>query len=174
MKTEDRFPELGSRMLVIYDERCGLCNRSVRWFRCYDAHDRLRFIQSESLRVVDLLGRTGLTSPDLSDGPTTILAVRNPATFGTHLQSLCSCGFRMGQVLRQRPESRRNAHGLVRRNLTDLGIQSFGRLVLCSVELLGLLVEGQCVGQTIAHARVSALSSEPSADSGAGPSCGAV
>jgi len=75
---EDRFPELGSRLLVLYDGRCGLCNRSVRWFLRHDARDRLRFIPSESPRVAALLARHGFTSPDLSNGPATILAVRNP------------------------------------------------------------------------------------------------
>ena len=75
---EDRFPELGSRLLVLYDGRCGLCNRSVRWFLRHDARDRLRFIPSESPRVAALLARHGFTSPDLPNGPATILAVRNP------------------------------------------------------------------------------------------------
>lgn len=75
---EDRFPELGSRLLVIYDGRCGLCNRSIRWFLHHDTRDRMHFIPSESPRVSALLARAGFASPDLPDGPTTILVVRNP------------------------------------------------------------------------------------------------
>ena len=74
---QDLLPELGSRLLVIYDGRCGLCNRSVRWFLRRDTRDRMRFIPSESPRVADLLTRSGFASPDLPDGPATILVVHN-------------------------------------------------------------------------------------------------
>ena len=73
---QDLLPELGSRLLVIYDGRCGLCNRSVRWFLRRDTRDCMRFIPSESPRVAALLARSGFASPALPDGPTTILVVR--------------------------------------------------------------------------------------------------
>ncbi len=73
---------LGSRLLVIYDGHCGLCNRTVRWLLARDRHDRLRFAPSLSPQVAPLLARHGFT-PDASpndpssSGPGTILVVRN-------------------------------------------------------------------------------------------------
>ena len=49
--------EIGDRLLVIFDGRCGLCNRSVRWFLARDREDRLRFAPSESPQVAALLRR---------------------------------------------------------------------------------------------------------------------
>ena len=51
---------LGDRLLFIFDGRCGLCNRSVRWFLIRDRLDRLRFVPSESPEVAGLLARHGL------------------------------------------------------------------------------------------------------------------
>jgi predicted DCC family thiol-disulfide oxidoreductase YuxK len=49
--------EIGDRLLVIFDGRCGLCNRSVRWFLARDLEDKLRFASSESPQVAALLKR---------------------------------------------------------------------------------------------------------------------
>ena len=74
------FADLGARLLVIYDGRCGFCNRSVRWFLRRDRHDRLRFIPSESPRVADLLARHSLAAFDSPASPDTMVVVRNPGT----------------------------------------------------------------------------------------------
>ena len=76
---------LGSRLLVIYDGHCGLCNRTVRWLLARDRHDRLRFAPSLSPQVAPLLARHGFTqdaSPNgpSSSGPGTILVVRAAGT----------------------------------------------------------------------------------------------
>jgi predicted DCC family thiol-disulfide oxidoreductase YuxK len=74
------FADLGVRLLVIYDGRCGFCNRSVRWFLRRDRHDRLRFIPSESPRVADLLVRHSLPAFDSPASSDTMVVVRNPGT----------------------------------------------------------------------------------------------
>jgi predicted DCC family thiol-disulfide oxidoreductase YuxK len=73
-------PQIGDRLLVIFDGHCGFCNCSVRWFLQRDRLDRLRFIPSESPKVAELLARhkivetgQGLGSSQL--GPSTILVV---------------------------------------------------------------------------------------------------
>ncbi len=71
---------LGSRLLVIYDGHCGLCNHTVQWLLARDRHDRLRFAPSLSPQVAPLLAHHGFT-PDASpngpssSGPGTILVV---------------------------------------------------------------------------------------------------
>ena len=67
--------ELGGRLLVIFDGRCGFCNRSVRWFLRRDRRDRLRFVASDSPKVAELLARHGGSDHVLSS--MTILVVRD-------------------------------------------------------------------------------------------------
>jgi predicted DCC family thiol-disulfide oxidoreductase YuxK len=69
---------IGGRLLVIYDGHCGLCNRSVRWFLRHDQRDRMRFADSESPKVGELLERHGLSRAASAMGPNTILVVREP------------------------------------------------------------------------------------------------
>ena len=71
------FPELSGRLLVVYDGHCGLCNKSVRWSLRRDTLDHLRFIPSESPRVVALLARHGFPSLDSPSDPDTLLAIRD-------------------------------------------------------------------------------------------------
>lgn len=129
---EDRFPELGSRLLVIYDGRCGLCNRSVRWFLRRDAHDRLRFIPSESPRVAPLLARHGFTSPDLPDGPNSILAVRNPGQSpGQSTEQVLVRSAAILAMLRELPGPWPAIAAILRvipRPLRDLGYRSIARI----------------------------------------------
>jgi len=66
---------LDGRMLVIFDGRCGLCNRAVRWFLVRDRRDRLRFAASEGALVAGILERHGVTA--WGTGPDTILVVRD-------------------------------------------------------------------------------------------------
>ena len=66
---------LGGRLLVIFDGRCGLCNRSVRWFLRRDARDRMRFVASESPLVAALLARNEMGADRF--GPSSIVVVRN-------------------------------------------------------------------------------------------------
>jgi len=69
--------EIGDRMLVVFDGRCGFCNRAVRWFLRRDRRDRLRFAASESAKVAELLARHGMGTADSGSGPGTILVVED-------------------------------------------------------------------------------------------------
>ena len=69
--------EIGSRLLVVFDGRCGFCNRAVRWFLRRDRGDRLRFVASESEKVVELLRRHGIGTADSGSGPGSILMVED-------------------------------------------------------------------------------------------------
>ena len=69
------YPRLGTRLLVVFDGHCGLCNRSVRWFLRRDRRDRLRFVASESPQAATLLARQGLGAADLGLRPETLLVV---------------------------------------------------------------------------------------------------
>jgi len=69
----DNLYEIGDRLLVIFDGRCGLCNRSVRWLVRRDREDRLRFVAAESEKIAGLLERHGIGAAELG----TILVVRD-------------------------------------------------------------------------------------------------
>jgi predicted DCC family thiol-disulfide oxidoreductase YuxK len=71
-------PDIGDRLLVIFDGRCGFCNQSVRWFLRRDRNDRLRFAPSESPKVAELLARHGIGTPEAALGPNTIVIARDP------------------------------------------------------------------------------------------------
>jgi predicted DCC family thiol-disulfide oxidoreductase YuxK len=74
---------IGDRVLVVFDGKCGLCNRSVRWFLRRDRRDRLRFVAFESPLVAGLLARHGISAAGqglasgLTPGPSSILVVRD-------------------------------------------------------------------------------------------------
>jgi len=75
--------EVGDRLLVIFDGRCGYCNRAVRWFLKRDRRDRLRFVASESPKVAGFLAVRGISETDQGLGSgsiaaSTILVVRDP------------------------------------------------------------------------------------------------
>jgi predicted DCC family thiol-disulfide oxidoreductase YuxK len=73
----DELLEIGGRLLVVFDGRCGFCNRTVRWLLRRDGRDRLRFVASESERVVGMLARHGVDVASDADGPGPILVVRD-------------------------------------------------------------------------------------------------
>jgi predicted DCC family thiol-disulfide oxidoreductase YuxK len=68
---------LGDRLLFIFDGRCGLCNRSVRWFLTRDRQDRLRFVPSESPKVAAVLARHGLDATAATGISGSILVLRD-------------------------------------------------------------------------------------------------
>jgi predicted DCC family thiol-disulfide oxidoreductase YuxK len=73
--------ELGGRLLVVFDGRCGFCNGWVRWLLLRDRCDRLRFAASSSPAVAPLLARY----PELLEPggmPGTVLVFRNPLEAG--------------------------------------------------------------------------------------------
>ena len=67
------FKDIGDRLLVIFDGRCGFCHRSVRWFLTRDRNDRMRFIPSDAPAAAGLLARHGLTSSAAGGNVGTIL-----------------------------------------------------------------------------------------------------
>jgi predicted DCC family thiol-disulfide oxidoreductase YuxK len=69
--------DLGARLLVIFDGRCGLCNWSVRWFLERDQRDRFRFAPSDSPQVTELLRRHGIGRGELNLAPSSVLVVLN-------------------------------------------------------------------------------------------------
>ena len=76
------FDSIGDRLLVVFDGRCGLCNRSIRWFLVRDRGDRLRFAGYESPKVDALLVRHGFDASRVALDPSTVLvavAVGSPA-----------------------------------------------------------------------------------------------
>lgn len=62
----------GTRLLVVFDGRCGFCNGSVRWLARRDRLDRLRFAPSEDPHVSALL-TAAHSSPVLNS----LIVVRN-------------------------------------------------------------------------------------------------
>jgi predicted DCC family thiol-disulfide oxidoreductase YuxK len=73
---------IGGRLLVIFDGRCGLCNRTVRWLLRHDQFDRLRFVASDSPLIQALLARHGLDAATAAGNSGTVLvaqAVDTPA-----------------------------------------------------------------------------------------------
>jgi len=68
---------IGGRLLVVFDGRCGFCNRAVRWFVRRDSRDRLRFVASESAKVAPLLEQHGIGTKVSGVGPGTILVVKD-------------------------------------------------------------------------------------------------
>ncbi|MDR3751917.1 MAG: DCC1-like thiol-disulfide oxidoreductase family protein [Terracidiphilus sp.] len=69
--------QIGDRVLVVFDGRCGLCNRAVRWLLRRDRRDRLRFAASESAKVAGLLARHGMGTAARGSAQDTILVVRD-------------------------------------------------------------------------------------------------
>ncbi len=71
---------LGSRLLVVYDGCCGLCNHTVQWLLARDHHDRLRFAPSSSPAVAALLARHGFPPAVAPDDPTAASSPSGPGT----------------------------------------------------------------------------------------------
>lgn len=92
--------QIGQRLLVIFDGRCGFCNGSVRWFLRRDRRDRLRFVASESPVAVELLARHGADALETSTGPGSILVA---CQAGSHHEELLSRSTAVLALLAQLP-----------------------------------------------------------------------
>ena len=75
---------LGTRLLVLFDGRCGLCNRSVRWLLRRDRYDRLRFTPSDSPLGAEAMARHSL---DPALAPNSILVVEHAGAPGEQLRT---------------------------------------------------------------------------------------
>jgi predicted DCC family thiol-disulfide oxidoreductase YuxK len=76
----ENFDDLGTRLLVVFDGRCGFCNRSVRWLLRRDRNDRMRFVAFESQRITDLLARHDRADQSTLPNPDTLLVVAHAGT----------------------------------------------------------------------------------------------
>jgi predicted DCC family thiol-disulfide oxidoreductase YuxK len=79
--------QIGDRLLVLFDGRCGFCNASVRWFVRHDSRDRLRFVASDSPLVAGLLARYGLNADETTGNSGTILVA---AAMGSPMEQIYS------------------------------------------------------------------------------------
>jgi len=114
-------------MLVIFDGRCGFCNRAVRWFLSRDRRDRLRFVASESPRVAELLERHGLIAAESTSGPGTLLVARDAGGAGEEVLVRSAAVI---AVLRELPQPWPGAAavlGLIPRSVRDLGYGMLAR-----------------------------------------------
>ena len=123
----------GGRLLVIFDGRCGFCNRSVRWFLRRDRFDRMRFAPFESPKVSSLLhGQAlhgeALISEAATFDPSTILVVRNAAGPGESLLVRSNAVIAMLRELPSPWPSIAAALQWIPRPLRDLGYRIVARL----------------------------------------------
>jgi predicted DCC family thiol-disulfide oxidoreductase YuxK len=120
-------PELGDRLLVIFDGHCVLCNGAVRWFLRHDRRDRLRFAASESINLAALLARHSIAVVNAKSGPDTILVVRD---FGGSAEVLLDRSNAALVMLRELPQpwpTIATALRLIPRPLRDLGYRLIAR-----------------------------------------------
>lgn len=73
----DETLDIGGRLLVVFDGRCGFCNHSVRWLLRRDSGDRLRFVASEQTMVAGVLARHQVDIASDENGPGSIVVVRD-------------------------------------------------------------------------------------------------
>jgi len=135
------FKDIGDRLVVIFDGRCGFCNRSVRWFLTRDRNDRMRFIPSDAPAAAGLLARHGLASSAAEGNVGTILVVLFP---GTPSERLLDRSAAVLVLLAQLPKpwpTVATILGWIPRRIRDLGYRLvarlryrlFGRLDACPI-----------------------------------------
>jgi predicted DCC family thiol-disulfide oxidoreductase YuxK len=135
------FKEIGDRLLVIFDGRCGLCNRSVNWFLTRDRNDRMRFVPSDAPAAGPLLDRHGWASLAVQGNPATILVAVSP---GTPAERMLVRSAAVLALLAQLPApwpAVATILGWIPRRLRDLGYRLvarfryrlFGRLDTCPI-----------------------------------------
>lgn len=73
----DGLSNAATKLLVVYDGRCGFCNGAVRWLLKRDRHDRLRFVAFESPSITELLEQHGIAGAQVRSNPDTMLVVRD-------------------------------------------------------------------------------------------------
>ncbi|HTB98261.1 MAG TPA: DCC1-like thiol-disulfide oxidoreductase family protein [Terracidiphilus sp.] len=128
---DERFTDLGSRLLVLFDGHCGFCNRTIRWFLRRDRNDRLRFIPSESPRVAALLTRHGFATFDSHSRPDTIVAVRNPGTPSEKVFLRSDAGVALLTALPQPCHFLGTLLRVTPRPIRDLGYRFIARIRYC-------------------------------------------
>src|ERR1700679_2977684 len=135
------FKDIGDRLLVIFDGRCGCCNRSVRWFLTRDRNDRMRFIPFDAPAAAGLLARHGLASSAAEGNVGTILVLLFP---GPPSERLLHRSAAVLVLLAQLPKpwpTVATILGWIPRRIRDLGYRLvarlryrlFGRLDACPI-----------------------------------------
>jgi predicted DCC family thiol-disulfide oxidoreductase YuxK len=132
---------LGDRLLFIFDGRCGLCNRSVRWFLRRDRLDRLRFVPSESPKVAEVLARHGLDADAATGSSGSILVAQSLDTPSDRLLSRSDAVLALLSQLPSPWPAVAGALRLIPRPLRDLGYRLvaryryriWGRLEACPI-----------------------------------------
>jgi predicted DCC family thiol-disulfide oxidoreductase YuxK len=132
---------LGDRLLFIFDGRCGLCNRSVRWFLTRDRLDRLRFVPSESPKVADVLARHGMDAAAAVGSSGSILVLRDAGKPTERLLSRSDAVLALLLQLRSPWPAVAGALRLIPRPLRDLAYRLvarwryrvWGRLEACPI-----------------------------------------
>ena len=115
------FQELGGRLLVIFDGRCGFCNQSVRWFLVHDRRDRLRFAPSESPKVAELLARHSDAASDSALSSSTLIVGRNPGSSSEKLFIRSDAALALLEELPRPWPAIATALRMIPRPLRDLG-----------------------------------------------------
>lgn len=123
----ESFPELGDRLLVIFDGQCGFCNRTVRWFLRRDHHDRLRFAPSSSPKVAEFLARTCEHAPQFALTSNTILVIRNSGPSSEQILVRSDAAVALLTVLPNPWPAIAKAFQWIPRPLRDLGYRIIAR-----------------------------------------------
>jgi predicted DCC family thiol-disulfide oxidoreductase YuxK len=146
--------QVGSRVLMLFDGLCGLCNSAVRWVTQRDHADRFRFAPLQSELAAAILKRHGIEETMIKSNTVYLvldagsehqrLLTRSDVT----VNMLCLLGGRwrvLGHLLRAVPGFVRNAaYGLFARNRYRLT----GRYEVCPLptdaERMKFIPEGAC------------------------------
>jgi predicted DCC family thiol-disulfide oxidoreductase YuxK len=122
------FTELDGRLLVIFDGRCGLCNRSVRWFLRRDRGDRMRFVASESSLVAVLLARNEISTVNAGTvAPSSIVVVRDAGGVGERVLVRSDAVLAMLEELPRPGPAIARVLGWIPRPVRDLGYRLISR-----------------------------------------------
>ena len=89
-------PAQSAYMIVIYDGRCGLCHRSVRYILNHDHHDRFRFAANTSGAGRSVLARAGMS---IDPPPESIVVVENGSIF-TESDAVLAIAQKLGGIHR--------------------------------------------------------------------------
>jgi len=117
--------DIGGRLLVAFDGRCGFCNASVRWLLRRDRRDRLRFVALESEKLAGVLERHSLSG--LDSGAGTLLVVRKVGGVGESVLVRSDAVVALLRELRQPWPVVGGVIGWIPRPVRDLGYRAIAR-----------------------------------------------
>ena len=123
MKSNAPDARADNHLLVIFDGRCGLCNRVVRWLLRRDEAGRLRFVAAESESGAGWLARSGSVRKGLT--PESIVVVSGAGSAGERIFTRSDAVLAVLQVL-PGPWLGRFA-GLIPRSMRDVAYRIVAR-----------------------------------------------